>query len=181
MKKVFLIIFILIVAAVDIYISKQILLKTQKKQVSQKEEMKEQIIEEPIKEEKIYTVTTEENQTQLIQTPVEETEPTVEETKPEEEVETVQPEEKTPLENKTEEAPKQIPEGYMIANEYVNLRKEPNISSEVVAVIKKGSIVKIIGKKAKHWKRVLYTSKNRVYEGWVDDRFFTILEDQEVR
>ena len=62
--------------------------------------------------------------------------------------------------------------GYMVAKVFVNLRKEPDVNSEVVVIIKKGELVKVIGKKANHWKRVLFTHNNRVYEGWVDDRFF---------
>ena len=179
MKKIFLIIFILIIAAADIYMAKQIFVNTKSiGQAPKIEEKEEQIItESPVIEEKVkekieeeVVVNTEKNQTQPVQPPIEENEPDVEQTKPEE---------KVPEENKIKETSEKIPEGYMMANVYVNLRKEPDPNSEIVAVIKKGSTVKIIGKKAKHWKRVLYASENRVYEGWVDDRFFTVIEDQE--
>ncbi len=191
MKKIFLLIFILIIAVVDIYMAKQIFVNTKSIKQLQKIEKKEEqtITESPVKEEKVEekveeVVNTEKNQTQSVQPPVKENKPAVEEVKPEEKKsETAQLEEKqkekAPVEKKTREELKQIPEGYMVANVYVNLRKEPDVNSEIVTVIKKGSTVKIIGKKAKHWKRVLYTSENRVYEGWVDDRFFTIGGAQE--
>ncbi|MDQ7055517.1 MAG: SH3 domain-containing protein [Persephonella sp.] len=43
--------------------------------------------------------------------------------------------------------------GYMVADVFVNLRAKPDVNSEVVTVIKKGARVKIIGRKAKHWKK----------------------------
>jgi len=187
MKKFFLLIFILIIVVIDIYMAKQILLNIHKEELPKiKNEEKKQIItESPVKEKMEEVVNTEKNETQPVQPPSEENKPVVEQKEAKEKVETAQPkekqEEKNSEENKIEEAPQQIPEGYMVANVYVNLRKEPDVNSEVVTVIKKGATVKIIGKKAKHWKRVLYTSENRVYEGWVDDRFFTAGEVQEKR
>ncbi len=185
MKKLFLLIFILVIAVVDIYMAKQILINIHKEELSKINNEKEMqiITETPAKEEKVEEikkveeVNTEKDQTQPVQTAAEENKPDAEQIKPIKQEKNDQLEEISEK-NKAEKTT-QIPEGYMVANVYVNLRKEPDVNSEIVAVIKKGSTVKIIGKKANHWKRVLYTSDGRVYEGWVDDRFFTIGEAQE--
>ncbi len=179
MKKLFLLIFILAIAVVDIYMAKQILTNIHKEELSKINNEKEMqiITETPTKEEKVEEINTEKDQTQPVQTAAEENKPDAEQIKPIKQEKNDQLEEISEK-NKAEKTT-QIPEGYMVANVYVNLRKEPDVNSEIVTVIKKGSTVKIIGKKANHWKRVLYTSDGRVYEGWVDDRFFTIGEAQE--
>ncbi len=180
MRKLFLLIFILVIAVVDIYMAKQILINVHHKEefLKIKNENEKQIITETsAKEEKIEEINTKKDQTKPVQTIAKKNEPDAEQIKPEEKKKNLKLE-KMSEKNKAKKTT-QIPEGYMVANVYVNLRKEPDVNSEIVAVIKKGSTVKIIGKKAKHWKRVLYTSENRVYEGWVDDRFFTVGEVQE--
>ncbi|SNZ08202.1 SH3 domain-containing protein [Persephonella hydrogeniphila] len=165
MKKVLLIVFIIGAAAVDLYFFKLLFWKNENT-----ENQKEEVIKEDIRPASPNRV---------------ENEKVVEigkETKTEEEP--VKKEEK--VQKKTPEKPSTtvkekkagIPEGYMVAKEYVNLREKPEPDSKVVVVIRKGAMVKIIGKKANHWKRVLYSFKNRVYEGWVDDRFFIMGDSQ---
>lgn len=60
----------------------------------------------------------------------------------------------------------------LVAKEFTRLREEPDLNSKVITIVRKGAIVKVIGKKAHHWKKIIYKSGKNVYEGWVDDRFF---------
>ncbi|MBK3332577.1 SH3 domain-containing protein [Persephonella atlantica] len=152
MGRLVLVVFIVLMIIVDIYMFKLIFLKenNHSKSVSKKEVVEVQ--------DKKINLNTEETQT------------VKKETSAPEKTKSVKPEAKK--ETKITEKGKSA-EGYMIAKMFVNLRAQPDVNSDVVTVIKKGAKVKIIGKKAKHWKRVLYPSDGRVYEGWVDDRFFT--------
>ncbi len=154
MGRLVLIIFIVLMIIVDVYMFKLIFLKENN---HSKLVPREEVIEVQNKkgEEKIENLNTEESQTVKKEIPAPE------------KIKLVKPEAK-------KETEKGKPaKGYMVANVFVNLRAQPDTNSEVITVIKKGAKVKIIGKKANHWKRVLYTSDGRVYEGWVDDRFFT--------
>ncbi|WP_457626835.1 SH3 domain-containing protein [Persephonella sp.] len=175
MKRAVLILFIMVVIAVDLYFAKQLFLRKQGEKITEKSNG--------------------ENSTTTALS-VKET-PQKEQPPPEQKVETQ--EEPQKIEKKEEKTPEKIEKkqeiktateenkgitvepGYMIAKVFVNLRKEPDVNSEIVTVIRKGASVKVIGKKANHWKRVLYRQNDRVYEGWVDDRFFIIGESLKSR
>ncbi|WP_457639233.1 SH3 domain-containing protein [Persephonella sp.] len=156
MKRLFLILLIAVMVVVDAYFIKQLLFSSEENK-------------------KLTASRSTEN-------PVPEIENKQGKNTPEKPEETKQPSAEKKIQNtvvakpepKQNSAPvkRQVGSGYMIAKVYVNLRKAPDVNSEIVAVIKKGSSVKVIGKKANHWKRVLYRENERVYEGWVDDRFF---------
>jgi len=171
MKKILLVVFIIGAAAVDIYFlkllfeKKETINKPEKELLTQTPAVQEPAVRQEIKEEK----STEEKESAVVQKNAAEVEK-----------KTVKSEEKQSKISSGEKTG-EIPEGYMVAKEYVNLREKPKADSKVVVVIRKGAMVKIIGKKANHWKRVLYSYKNRVYEGWVDDRFFITGGVQESR
>ncbi len=159
MGRIILITFIVLVILVDIYLFKQIFFKennipkppteTVKVKKTEKEPVKTEIKKDKTKETEIKKEEILDKKPQAVQPK-----------KPENQKEKKSVEKGKPA------------EGYMVAKVFVNLRAEPDVNSEVITVVKKGDKVKIIGKKANHWKRVLYPSDGRVYEGWVDDRFF---------
>ena len=60
----------------------------------------------------------------------------------------------------------------LMALEFTKLREKPDIKSRVIAIVRKGAMVRVIDQKGKHWKKIIYKSGGDVYEGWVDDRFF---------
>jgi len=155
--RLVLVVFIVLMIIVDIYMFKLIFLKENN---HLKSASKKEVVEVQDKKSKKETVNLNTEETQTVK----------KETSAPEKTKPVKPEVKK--ETKTTEKGKPA-EGYIVANVFVNLRAQPDVNSDVVTVIKKGAKVKIIGKKAKHWKRVLYPSDGRVYEGWVDDRFFT--------
>ncbi|WP_297455856.1 SH3 domain-containing protein [Persephonella sp.] len=66
----------------------------------------------------------------------------------------------------------------LMAMEFTKMREKPDIKSKVVAIVRKGAIVRVIDQKGRHWKKIIYKSGGDVYEGWVDDRFFKPKEFQ---
>jgi len=65
-----------------------------------------------------------------------------------------------------------VKKDYLVAKVFVNLREKPSVNSRIITVIRKGAKVRVIGRKANHWKKVIYEKNGRLYQGWVDDRYF---------
>jgi len=169
MKRVILILFIIAVFTVDLYFVKQLFFKTEgertREGIKESKEGKSETIISPVKqvnqEKKLETP-----QSSGIKSQSEEKQEEIKKVKP---IEIEKRETKKIVQKKNNT---KVKPGYMIAKVFVNLRKKPDVNSERITVIRKGASVKVVGKKANHWKKVIYKHKNKVYEGWVDDRFF---------
>ncbi|WP_029522417.1 SH3 domain-containing protein [Persephonella sp. KM09-Lau-8] len=160
MKKILLILFIITVALIDAYLAKELLLdpisrqfahyKNQPKIVPEKKIQPQQdIIKEIIKKaEKENTLTKKTS-------------------------------ENTPKSaKKTTVSTKNSSDLLLIAQEFTRMREKPDIKSKVIAIVRKGAIVRVIDQKGRYWKKIIYKSGGDIYEGWVDGRFFKPKESQ---
>ncbi|WP_029521392.1 SH3 domain-containing protein [Persephonella sp. IF05-L8] len=152
MKKILLILFIITVALLDAYLAKELLLdpisrqfanyQNQSKSVSE-HNTQHDIIKEIIKKAE-EEITFADQNTQ----------------------ETIQPAQKTVV------SPAKTTDTLLMAQEFTRMREKPDIKSKVIAIVRKGAVVRVIDQKGRYWKKIIYKSGGDVYEGWVDGRFF---------